>query len=518
MVPQQACKVEMCSTWNILLVRLYKYINVRNTEEVARFIRLRPAALGRSVPLRRGCLFRLVLGRLILEHRLHHSKLDLQGKMPRMAVSYPKDLAQHVHKELLLRKERPPAPRVLETLLEILYFASLKREEAQPISCRVAFIRRHNPDPKPPQRIVTDRWGYFTLADDLPLTVSNLVKLSKAVDPWGSTLAVDCDAQDRLRIWGLIDQSVHFSTYVMKETSIGPEMPGMFQVVIQGVGEIAVYKTYVLLGGLKQDLLVTKQHRVLQSGPVHSKLMGSIERYQKRVISSVGKRVYEIRDHWNESLEKLWVSILCRILIGIQRYGHGGAVLISDGEDGLNPKYSLTYPRLPEALVRNGSQTIKGTLYSDRINECLDNTPDEIPADLYLDQAGTTANLREIGGELTGCVRFLTSLSRVDGLIWLSSNLSLQAFGVEITLRNDPSKVFRALDSNATKLKRLDLSHFGMRHRSMIRYCAANRDAVGFVVSQDGDVRAVTRVHDFVVLWENVRIQSVLIPKQVRSA
>jgi hypothetical protein len=28
-VPQQACKVEMCSTWNILLVPLCKYIDVR---------------------------------------------------------------------------------------------------------------------------------------------------------------------------------------------------------------------------------------------------------------------------------------------------------------------------------------------------------------------------------------------------------------------------------------------------------------------------------------------------------
>lgn len=151
-----------------------------------------------------------------------------------MSASYPKDLARHVHAQLVLRKEKPPALPVLEKLFETLYFASLKREENQPISCRVAFMNRRNPDPKPPRRIVADRWKCFALSNDLPFTVRQLVKLSKAVDPWGSTLAVDADEEGRLRIWGLIDQSVHYSTYMVKEASTGPEMPGMFQAVIQG--------------------------------------------------------------------------------------------------------------------------------------------------------------------------------------------------------------------------------------------------------------------------------------------
>jgi len=163
-----------------------------------------------------------------------------------MSGSFPEDLARHVHAQLVARDEHPPSLKVLTRLFETLYFASLKREENQPISCRVAFINRKRPDPHPPKRIVADRWQYFPLAHDLPLNVSNLVKLSTAVDPWGSTLAVDTDSEGRLRIWGLIDQSVHYSIFIMQEASSGPEMPGMFQAVIQGAGEVAVYKTYVL--------------------------------------------------------------------------------------------------------------------------------------------------------------------------------------------------------------------------------------------------------------------------------
>jgi len=173
-----------------------------------------------------------------------------------MPASFPEDLAIHVHRQLVSRHESPPSAKVLTILFETLYFASLKREETQPISRRVAFIDRKRPDPKAPDRIVSDRWRFFPLADTLPLTVRNLVKLSTAVDPWGSTLAVDADSNGKLRIWGLIDQSVHYSTFVVKEASSAPEMPGMFQALIQGNGEIAVYKTYILLGSLKQESLV----------------------------------------------------------------------------------------------------------------------------------------------------------------------------------------------------------------------------------------------------------------------
>src|SRR5258708_6255806 len=152
-----------------------------------------------------------------------------------MSRNFPADLAKRVHTQLVARKQHPPSQTALTALFETLYFASLKQEENQPISCRIAFVNRKRPDPDPPDRLVADRWQYFPLAHDLPLDVRNLVKLSTAVDPWGSTLAVDADSGGSWRIWGLIDQSVHYSTYVVKEATDGVEMPGVFQAVIQGI-------------------------------------------------------------------------------------------------------------------------------------------------------------------------------------------------------------------------------------------------------------------------------------------
>jgi hypothetical protein len=286
-------------------------------------------------------------------------------------------------------------------------------------------------------------------------------------------------------------------------------MPGMFQVLIQGIGEIAVYKAYLLLGSLKQDSLVKGQKRVLQSGPVHAKLMAPIRDFQRQVRKEVGAEMYDVRGHWNESLEGDWISAVCRILIGIHKYQHGGAVLISDQSAGLNPKYRLNYDRLAESLFRASVLSIKHTACTDLIHEMhLEDGTDEIPTDLYLEESVTRNNLNDTNNELTGCVRFLASLSRVDGLIWLDSHLRLKAFGVEITVREEPDKAVIAKNSTATSTTKLTLNQYGTRHRSMLRYCAAHPKSVGFVVSQDGDVRAITHAGDRVVIWDNIRIQS----------
>jgi hypothetical protein len=101
----------------------------------------------------------------------------------------------------------------------------------------------------------------------------------------------------------------------------------------------------------------------------------------------VGEKLYRQRGHWEESLEANWISALCRVLIGIHRYQHGGAVLISDDEAGLKPKYSLRYDRLADALFRAGVISIKHTSYA---VEAWSDTPDSLegldPREFTLDR------------------------------------------------------------------------------------------------------------------------------------
>jgi hypothetical protein len=428
-----------------------------------------------------------------------------------MSIDSFENLARRIHEQLKGREKSPPTVDTLRELIETLFFASLRTEESEPIRCRIAFINRDDPDPNRPARIVADRWQPVPFKSEIPFSVSNLVKLAKAVDPWAATLAVWTN-NGALNIWGAVDQSVHYNAFVFRENNEGPEMPGMFQAVIEGTGEIAVYKRFVLLGALKKQTLVEKQLAVFSRGPVRDRLAPSLNKFVDIVHDDVGEQIFSEREHWGDSLRGQWVSTLCRILIGIQRYKHGGALLISDhGKSDLRRKYAVKYDRLKNALRRYGHRLILETYYSDQISEnYTERGREQMPVKLYLDEVVHKNEREDILDEITGCIRFIASLSRVDGLVWLDGNLSVQGFGVEVKVDEDPPKLFQALNASGTKTRQLDVEHFGMRHRSMMRFCHKYPEGIGFVVSQDGDIRAMMKTNGSILLWENVRVLELL--------
>lgn len=89
----------------------------------------------------------------------------------------------------------------------------------------------------------------------------------------------------------------------------------------------------------------------------------------------------------------------------------------------------------------------------------------------------------------------------------MNMHLKVYGFGVVITADDLPPEICRARDPAGLELEPMEYDHYGTRHRSMMRYCAAVPGSVGFVVSQDGDVRVMTSVGARLVMWENVRLQ-----------
>lgn len=110
---------------------------------------------------------------------------------------------------------------------------------------------------------------------------------------------------------------------------------------------------------------------------------------------------------------------------------------------------------------------------------------------------------------MDGTIWFISLLTRVDGLVLMTPNLDVQGFGVEIVVSEEPSDVFVADNRLATdeRLRNVEYNHFGTRHRSMMRYCSQVPGSIGFVISQDGDVRAMTQVRNKLVVWENIKLQ-----------
>jgi hypothetical protein len=110
--------------------------------------------------------------------------------------------------------------------------------------------------------------------------------------------------------------------------------------------------------------------------------------------------------------------------------------------------------------------------------------------------------------ELTGAIKLVSSLATLDGLVRLSPTLEVLGFGAKITASGKIGDVYdgRDLIRDARVPKRCDVSRFGTRHGSMLRYCARNKEAIGIVVSQDGNVRVILNDGSRMWLCDDVRL------------
>jgi len=338
------------------------------------------------------------------------------------------------------------------------------------------------------------------------------------VDPWSSCLVVYHDHGGEFFIWGLADQMVHFNTYLVREKEFGYAPPGLFQLVVTGTADLSVYREHDFVARLGQDTLSQRQNDVFWDGPVADRLQEGVENYTASVWKKVGKVDYvkeilkEFRqeDHWEAYMAETWINTLCRLLISIQRYHHGGALLITKSKSDLDVKYKINYPRLKTAMVRMWTSRMLSSMASRVINdEYVDDTSKEMmPIGLYLDESIAIHDEEDYRDEITGCVRFISSLSCVDGLVLASPDLAIRGFGAMIRTEKDVGSAFLSPGPKATQktLKKFDPNHFGSRHRTMMRYCYSHPKSVGFVVSQDGEIRVMTKVKNRLVMWENLKV------------
>ena len=455
-----------------------------------------------------------------------------KGKSP-LKKSYPVDLARAIYRQLTRistpASPPPPSMNVLTDLVEILYFTSFKTEEGQSIACHVIWLNPANPDPNPPPRIRSYRSVYIPLAEPVVMTSSNLVKLSKATDPRTSALTVFPNTEGVLEIHGFIDQGNHHYAGSSFDGDRGILRPGLFQIIISGPAQLIAQFEGVKIAELKADTLITQPLNALRTGPIYVALHAGITRH---VQSSLVQTPDEILDShhfgggtelyingmkavrstvdWRQVLENTWLRTICRLLIRIQSYGHGGSVLITPTFANLNVKYKLNFSRLRTALERHAIDRMSERVYSDLVNVEYAFQQRDIPAPKYLNSTVAIDQLEDTKAELDATIWCVSLFSRVDGLVLLDMDLNVGGFGAVITCDDDLDSVYLAGDENATEelLTPLNYNHFGTRHRSIMRYCSAHEGAVGFVVSQDGDVRAITSVNNKVVVWDNLMIRN----------
>ena len=321
------------------------------------------------------------------------------------------------------------------------------------------------------------------------------------------------DKKNKLFIWGMVDQEPRHSESIVLDATISPARPGLFQATITGSGNISVYQNDLLIGSLEQDTLVEEYHGVLWQGPVHELLVGHLQHYLATLPRETPPGVP--RTELESELLMRWLNSICRILMNIQHYRHGGGLLITPEAtlEGLNVKYSVRYDRLLKSLCSMVEKLLSastGALGAGRPRRRRRRSSTRITSFLMPCRRRRRVNhLGEHKNEVLGAIRFIASLSCVDGCVLLDRHMVVHGFGVEVRTDNLLSDIYIARDSHADPklLRKAELTQYGTRHRAMMRYCYDKPGTLGFVVSQDGDIRAMTRIAETLVLWENIDVQ-----------
>lgn len=406
----------------------------------------------------------------------------------------------------------------LYDLCEIIFYASLKTEESRSINFNLVYINPKRPDPSPPERIRYDRWKFIRFKYPIKLTISSLVKIALCSDPRNTSLAIYHYRNNNLYIFGLIDQGNSYNSYINYETDSGFGRPGIINLAVVSIGYIIASYDFDIIAELRGNTIVRNVIDVFRKGPIKNYIDKKINVISQLYLKNIKKELIDdniiFNSNYISDIEFNWYSVLSRILLRIQNFHHGGAILLHSGDnfEGLNIKYHFFYNRLANALCTNTKMEYYYNYSSDKITyDYIVKEMPTIPTDLYLQEDLSNDNLIDNRNEINNSIWTIAMLSRVDGLILLDNNLSVKGFGVEILEGSEPKKVYRSNTSTggAKSLKEIDYHHFGTRHRSMIRYCSKNSNCIGFVISQDGDVRCIKKVNQRLIVWENIKLHNI---------
>lgn len=436
---------------------------------------------------------------------------------------YPFDLARLVATHLEKTLGRALDEAVLVRLFETLYFASLRTDEGRQTLCTVNFVDGEDPAGGESPSTVANRWMAFPFAHPLPLDVRTLTKLARAADPEAASLNVFADSSGELYVWGMVDQEPRQGDQIVLAAGCDVHRPGLFQATISGSGSICVYRNGTLLGSLAQDVLVEANYDVLWSGPVHALLADHLRAYVDEAHPQLAVECGSPSPAWLErELLLRWLNSLSRILVNVQQYHHGGGLVIVPRVDfdHSNVKYRIRYDRLSSAVVG----LVRAHLLRTQSTAALMETAKaEAGGNLYAALSAARKvhfELEQRKEESLGCLRWIAALSCVDGVVLLDKRLAVHGFGVELRVDSNLDEVFMAGDAEATpsRLRRVEMSQFGTRHRAMMRYCFERPAALGFAISQDGGIQAMMRIDDQLIVWENINVALAMNAEELSAA
>ena len=437
--------------------------------------------------------------------------------------SYAKDLIPIIRKTCRAKESRkydhsPPLPanRIILALLDVAYHASCETEEGRRPGFRLILYspnqhkstvdrghrkaRYYDPQPR-----------LLLLDQERPYTVAEVNRLAPAAEFRRFLICIrdrETEKEPSLSIWALLDMGENWWKFVHHETSGGRPPPNFLTVTSTGPGEISVSAQGDVLASLKAGQITLPSTGALWHVPLNDFFDTAKKHLYKDAISRLGTKRWADKGHDDDWPYRFYNIFVERILFYTRLRAHGGTILVIPHyiqkddtrlTDRIHIKYPSQYSYAWDLLLRS---LVNHRKFFD-LHFPLWEAKIEYTKELFQEHSMLHGEKSELDEALGDVSQAIASLTSVDGAVLMTDHFDILGFGAEVVaLSSSLSHVHKL--TGPKKSVAVPVDSFGTRHRSAFRFCSSLEEAVAFIVSQDGGVKAVKRVGKDVILWPDI--------------
>jgi hypothetical protein len=401
-----------------------------------------------------------------------------------------------------------PAKAAFDEIIDVCYHASMLTEEGRPTVFRVVFLDSQSPI-SPTHNDDVPAVMRYLLKDPVPFTPGELRRLAPVVDPRRVLIAVEQSA-GQLQIYSLVDIGMALWEMARHERIMGHSSPDALIVMSTRPGELSISRGDRPVLRMRDGGIVTAAQSVFLKGPIAGFFDAAWDVFIRNACQLSGIDQDPAED---DGLSFAHHSFIESVLLYTAELKHGGTLLFVPEEityedprllSRVSIKYVLPSMQPRDALVSAMAGRLKHNALADKLHNRRTVKAEELEEldHLAWDQQNREDTARD-------AARFIASLTAVDGAVVLTDTLRIIGFGAEVTASfPGGDTVHVAHTAEATETKEVRFAEYGTRHRSAFRFVASMEPSVGFIMSQDGGVKAVKQVGSKLVMWPYFQIGS----------
>jgi hypothetical protein len=410
-----------------------------------------------------------------------------------------------------------PDDQILSILLETSYHASLLTEESRRIGFRIIYISKK--DAKKEVKLFLHgetpiRPIYFE--NEREFNVNEILRLAPATEFTQSLICVEQTNKSmknsKLAIWGILDAGSSWYKFIHAESSYGDVPPNFLTISSSEPGNITISRAGNIILNLKNGKVIKPTSNIFDKGPVAIFFEEAKNRIYNDVLKILKSEKYDPEGFDDDYPKREYIDYLERIIFNMRQKNHGGTIIIvpdymNNDDSRLIDRVSIKYPcnyNVGWELIVNSLVTHRE--YYDLYFPLWDGKK-ELSIDNFRKLSKHNSDRDEIEESLSDSVRFIASLSGVDGAVILTDKLRVLGFGAEIiSLTPSLKEIKIAKEASGNKGKYTSIDNFGTRHRSAFRFCSSYEESVAIIISQDGSIKVVKRVGPDLILWPDINV------------